>query len=405
MLQETKLTPEELAEVLHLIPGPEPTVRLPDRADCPDHILQVSEPALHGNELAYVTECLRSNWISSAGPFTGKFEEAFARATGSGYAVCCSSGTAALHLMMAASGFRPGDEVIIPTFTMIATANAVAYTGATPVLVDAEPLTWNMDVRQVESRITPRTKAIVAVHTYGHPADMDALRILADRHGLLLFEDAAEAHGAKYHGRSTGNLSDGAAFSFYANKILTTGEGGMVTTSRPDFARLVRTLRDHAFSENYHFWHGYRGFNYRMTNLQAALGLAQTEQLGHMVFLRRKIHGLYNDRLKNLPGVTLPAELPGVQSVFWMYAILIDGNVFGRTRDEVRGELAQRGIETRTTFVPIHAQPVYFHGNRGQRFPVAEDICQRGLYLPTGANLTESEVDYVSRCLWEISRL
>ncbi|MEX1118623.1 MAG: DegT/DnrJ/EryC1/StrS family aminotransferase [Terrimicrobiaceae bacterium] len=402
MLQETVLTPEELDEVRHLIPGPEPKVCTPVSEDSPGRILQVSEPALHGKELAYVTECLRSNWISSAGPYIGKFESAFADATGSAFAVCCSSGTAALHLMMAASGLGPGDEVIIPTFTMIATANAVAFTGATPVLVDAEPLSWNIDVSQVEARITSKTKALIAVHTYGHPADMDALQAIADRHGLLLFEDAAEAHGAKYHGRTTGNLSDGAAFSFYANKILTTGEGGMVTTNREDFAKLVRTLRDHAFSENYHFWHGYRGFNYRMTNLQAALGLAQTEQLEKMVALRRQTRALYDARLKAFSGLTLPGELPGVQSVFWMYSILIDEQVFGCSRDEVRRSLARRGIETRTTFVPIHAQPIYFRENRGRRFPVAEDICRQGLYLPSGANLKEAELDYVCRCLGEL---
>jgi perosamine synthetase len=303
-------------------------------------------------------------------------------------------------LALAALGLGPGDEVILPTFTMIATANAISYTGATPVLVDSESETWNIDVAQIEARITPRTRAIVVVHTYGHPADMGPLRELARRHGLLVVEDAAEAHGALYQGSPVGALGDVATFSFYANKIVTTGEGGMVTTNDEALAAVARRLRDHAFSPERHFWHEYRGFNYRMTNLQAAVGLAQTERLPELVEKRRANARLYQHLLAPIRGLYLPVERPGVMSVFWMYALLI-GDDFGYSRDDLRRRLAEHGIETRTFFIPIHLQPIYFDGLR-RHYPVAESLCRQGMYLPSGPSLTESDIRFVVATIAQI---
>jgi perosamine synthetase len=379
-----------------LLPAPEPALVAPSGGDDgPGRILPVSETLLDGNELRYLTECIQSNWISSLGRFVGEFEELFAAAAGCRHGIACSSGTTALHLAMAALGVGPGDEVILPTFTMIATANAVTYTGATPVFVDAEPATWNLDPAQVAAKINPRTRAIIAVHTYGHPADMDALRALANRHGLALVEDAAEAHGARYRGRQVGSVGDLACFSFYGNKIVTTGEGGMVTTNDPALARLARTLRDHAFSAERHFWHRHLGFNYRMTNLQAAVGLAQTERLPEFLDRRRAIGERYAERLRTVPGLTLLPSAPWAERVYWMYGFLVEEG-FGASRDALRQHLARRGIETRTFFIPMHLQPIYRGEHRGERHRVAEALCRKGLYLPSGLTLQEAEIDFVA---------
>jgi perosamine synthetase len=405
MIEAIDLTEEELAPLRHLLPDPEPRLELPPGtadgaagtgAPAPGRILPVADTRLDGNELRYVTECIQSSWISSAGRFVREFEDRFAAAAGCRHGVACASGTSALHLALATLGIGPGDEVILPTFTMIATANAVSYTGAVPVLVDAEPVTGNLDVEQLAAKVTDRTRAVLVVHTYGHPADMDPVLALARRRGLAVVEDAAEAHGAVYHGRRVGGLGNAAVFSFYGNKIVTTGEGGMVTTNDPELARVARRLRDHAFSDDRHFWHRYLGFNYRMSNLQAAVGLAQTERLDQLVSSRRENARRYDELLRGVPGLVLPAELPGVESVFWMYAPRVaDG--FGCSRDELRRHLARQGIETRTFFVPIHLQPIYHRRFRGQSFPVAEELCRQGLYLPSGPSLTAGEIAWVAR--------
>ena len=401
MLREKTLAPHEWNQIEHLIPGAEPDLRPADRARLPDGvraIIPVSEPSLKGNELRYVTECVESNWISSAGPFVKRFEEQFAAAAGCQYGVACCSGTTALHLALAALGIGPGDEVLLPTFTMVATASAVHYVGATSVLIDAEPETWNLDVAQLEAKITPRTKAIVVVHTYGHPADMDAVMAIARRHNLYVVEDAAEAHGAQYHGRPVGSLGDVACFSFYANKIITTGEGGMVTSNNREIAATARRLRDHAFSDERHFWHQYRGYSYRMTSLQAAIGVAQTERLGDLVEQRRKNAALYQECLSGVAGLSLPQERPGIKNVFWMYGLMID-DAFGCSRDELRQRLAATGIETRSFFVPIHLQPVHFTHYDANLFPVADVLCQKGMYLPSSSALTEAEIRYVANAV------
>jgi perosamine synthetase len=407
VLDETNLSDEEFEAIRHLIPGPEPVLevrlsRIPV-AETAGRIIPVADTRLDGNELRYLTQCIQSNWISSAGRFVKEFERQFARAMGCEFGVACANGTAALHLALTALGLGPGDEVILPTFTMIATANAVTYTGATPVLVDSEPVTWNMDPAQVAARVTPRTRAIVVMHTYGHPVDMDAIAAVARGHGLAVVEDAAEAHGARYRGRPVGSLGDAASFSFYANKIITTGEGGMVTTNDEKIARVARRLRDHAFSDERHFWHKYLGFNYRMTNLQAAVGLAQTERLADLVQTRRLNARRYEERLAGIRGLTLPPQAADVTNVFWMYGILVEDD-FGGSRDQLRQRLAHQGIETRTFFIPIHLQPIYHRAHRAHPYPVAETLCRKGLYLPSGATLSESDIDFVAEAIRRAQR-
>jgi perosamine synthetase len=403
MIAPRELTADELATVADLMPGPEPPLGSPrfnGDGPTPSAPLRVSDTLLDGNERAYVTECLDTNWISSAGPFVGRFEEAFATASGCRHGVACSSGTAALHLALAASGVGEDDEVLMPAFTMISTANAVRYLGASPALVDADPETWNLDVGALAARITPRTRAILPVHIYGHPADMDPIRELADRHGLAVIEDAAEAHGASYRGRPVGSLGDAAAFSFYGNKIVTTGEGGMVTTNDDEVAARARELRDLSFSPERHFWHRSVAFNYRMGNVQAAIGLAQTERLADLVERRLENRRRYVEALSGIAGLGLPVERPEVRNVFWMFGITV-GEELGCSRDELRRRLAAAGIETRTFFVPIHVQPAYFDGHRGERYPVAEELCRTGLYLPSGPTLEAADIAYIAR---EIAR-
>ena len=407
MLQPSNVTPDDLGEELaSVVPGKDPELavtlkRIPvSQLDLSSRIIPVCEPTLTGKETEYVLDCLESNWISSAGKYIPAFEEQFAAASGCKYGTACANGTVALHLALAALGLEPGDEVILPTFTMIATINAVTYTGATPVLIDSEPATWNMDVEQLAGKITPKTKAIVPVHTYGHPVDMDPVLELADRHGIFVLEDAAEAHGAEYKGRRAGGLGHAAGFSFYANKIITTGEGGMITTNDARMAELTQNLRDHAFSTERHFWHKYIGFNYRMTNLQAAVGLAQTEMLEQFVESRRRNAALYTKLLKDIPGLVTPPEAKWAKNVFWMYSILVEDE-FGMGRDQLRAYLARHGIETRTFFIPMHLQPIYYNTFKGQRYPVAEMLCQRGFYLPSASSLTTAQINYIANIVHE----
>ncbi|MEJ2559470.1 MAG: DegT/DnrJ/EryC1/StrS family aminotransferase [Anaerolineae bacterium] len=402
MLKPAELEPEDLGDLAKIIPGrdPEVQVRIPripvSELDLQTRIIPVCEPTLNGNEAEYVLDCIESNWISSAGKYIPRFEEDFAEACGTRYGVACVNGTVALHLALATLGIGPGDEVILPTFTMIATINAVTYTGATPVLVDSEPVTWNMDLNQVADKITSHTSVVMPVHTYGHPVDMDPLLELAERNGLYIIEDAAEAHGAEYKGRRAGSLGHAGCFSFYANKVITTGEGGMITTDDPDIAQLASHLRDHAFSDERHFWHKYLGFNYRMTNLQAAVGLAQTEQMESFVRARRANAARYTAALQSIPGIVTPPEADWAKSVFWMYSILVEDE-FGMTRDQLRAYLAEHGIETRTFFIPMHLQPIYYQAFKGQRYPVSEMLCQRGFYLPSASSLTPREIDYITQ--------
>jgi perosamine synthetase len=367
----------------------------------------VCEPYLGGRETEYVLECLKTNWISSAGTYLTQFEQSFARYCGRAHGVATTSGTTALHLAVAAAGLGPGDEIIMPTFTIAATVFAALYAGARPVLVDVEPDSWTLRVDQVAAKIGPRTRAIMPVHIYGHPCDMDPLVELADRHDLWLIEDAAEAHGAEYRGTKCGSFGDAACFSFYANKIVSTGEGGMVVTNDDGFAERCRSLKNLAFNRDRRFLHDAIGFNYRMTNIQAALGLAQVEQIEHAVDRRRRHAASYNRLLAEagVEGLQLPVERTWARNVYWMYGVLVQDG-FGCSRDELMRALADRGVETRTFFIPMHEQPLFHqHGLfREEHYPVASDIGRRGLYLPSSTGLSDAEIAYVVDAVREVQQ-
>jgi perosamine synthetase len=361
--------------------------------------IPVCAPKIDERDVELVAECVRSTWISGTSEYVTEFEEKFAQYCNCKYGVATNSGTTALHLALATLNIKKGDEVIIPTFTMIATANAVTYTGAKPVLIDSEPNTWNIDASKIEKKITRRTKAIMPIHTYGHPADMDPILELAEKHGLYVVEDAAEAHGAEYKGKKTGSLGNLGCFSFYANKIITTGEGGAIVTNDEDLAEKARWLRAHAFGRyGKHFYHEALGFGYRMSGLQAALGLAQLKCIDEFVLIRRNNAKLYNSLLSELGDkITLPPEAPWAKNVYWMYSILIEE--ISISRDQLLKKLELEGIETRTFFHAIHAQPIYAKKYEGEKFPVADEISKKGMNLPSGNNLTKDEINQVCDCI------
>ena len=365
-------------------------------------MIPVNEPLLDGRELEYVSECVRTGWVSSAGRFIEEFESRWAAYCGRRHGVAVSSGTAALQTAVACLDLKPGDEVIIPTFTIISCALAVVERGCRPVLVDADPQTWCLDAARVEEKITPRTRALMPVHIYGHPADMDALLDAAARHGLALVEDAAEAHGAEYlAGRDTGgarwrrcgSFGDLSAFSFYANKLVTTGEGGMLVTDDEALAARARSLRNLCFRPDRRFVHEELGWNFRLTNVQAALGLAQLERIDDIVARKRRMGREYTRLLTGAPGLILPAEEEWARSVYWMYGVVLSDEV---DMDNARfAELLRaRGVETRPFFVGMHEQPVFRARGlfRGESYPVAERLARRGLYLPSGLALTAEQL-------------
>lgn len=358
--------------------------------------MPVCEPSLGEKELANVSEAVRSGWVSSRGPFIKQFEEGFSKYIGTKYGVSTSNGTTAIHLALVSLGIGPGDEVIMPSFTMIASANCVSYTGAKVVLVDSEPDTWNPDVSQIERKVSPRTKAIMPVHLYGHPTDMDPVIEIARRHDLYVIEDAAEAHGAKYKGRMVGTMGDISCFSFYANKIITTGEGGMLLTDNKEIAQKASLLRDQAFDPNRRFLHRFIGFNYRMTNMQAALGVAQLERIDDFVSARRENAARYNAALKGILGIQLPAEAPWAKNVYWMYSILVKGQA-KVSRDALSKHLDDEyGIETRPFFMPVHQQPAYSGLVGDESYPVAESLAEEGMNLPSSNGLKQEQIRYVT---------
>jgi perosamine synthetase len=373
----------------------------------PTKFIPVCEPTLGGNELKYVTDCVKTNWISSHGKYIEDFEKQFANYCNVSQGIACSNGTTALHLAIEAMGIGRGDEIIIPTFTMVASCNAVIYSGAKPVLVDSELETWNMDPEKIEEKITPKTKAIMVVHTYGHPVDMDKIKKIASKHNLPIIEDAAEAHGAEYKGKKTGSLGDIACFSFYANKILTTGEGGMVITNNERWADRARSLRNHYFGK-VRFIHDDLGYNYRMTNIQAAIGLAQLEKIEDYISARRNNAQLYNQLLKPIQGITTPPEASWAKNVYWMYGILIQDD-FGMTMPEVRAALEKKGIDTRTFFIGMHKQPAYKkHDPRypdiNGSYPKSDELERKGFYLPSGSSLTQEQIHTVAEALTSLRK-
>jgi perosamine synthetase len=356
--------------------------------------IPVASPALVGNEKSYVMDCLESNWISSCGEYVQRFEEAFARFCGMNHAISCCNGTAALHLALLAMGVVPGDEVIVPTLTFVATANAVTYCGAHPVFLDSEPDTWNLNPSLIEELITPRTKGMIVVHLFGHPVDMDPVLRLAQKRGLFVIEDASEAHGGEYEGRKLGSLGQISTFSFYGNKILTTGEGGIVVTNRPDIATAVLQLKGQGMDLSRRYWFPVIGYNYRMTNIAAAIGLAQLERADWHLSRRRTIAAEYTRRLGEIPYLHLQGEKPYGRHAYWMIGAVVDERC-RVSRDTLARRLADAGIETRPFFYPVHTLPMYKPLSKGQDFPVAESLASRGLMLPSSAQLTEDDVAFV----------
>jgi perosamine synthetase len=359
-------------------------------------VIPVSEPLLDERALAYVQEAARSGWISSEGRFIGEFERAWSQYCGVAHGVAVCNGTVALELAMAALALPAGSEVILPSFTIISCVAAVLRTGCRPVLVDCKPDTWCLDVAEVERKITGQTRAIMPVHIYGHMADMTPLMELARKNGLVVVEDAAEAHGAEYTGSRAGRFGAIGCFSFYANKIVTTGEGGMLVTDDAKLAERARSLRNLCFRRDQRFLHTELGYNFRMTNLQAAIGLAQIERIDDHLSRKRRMAALYNERLREIDGLILPVELPGVKNVYWVYGVVLDETVPFDAR-VFAARLKEQGVDTRPFFLGMHEQPVLRERGlfAGESYPVTERIARRGLYLPSGLNLSEAEIDTV----------
>lgn len=348
--------------------------------------IPVYRPALEGNERRYVEECLDSTWISSKGRFLEDFERSFAAYTGNRHAAAVCNGTVALHVALVALDIGRGDEVIVPTLTYIASVNAIAHAGAAPVFVDSLPDTWQMDPDDVRRRITPRTRAIMAVHLYGHPCDMDAIMAIAREHRLLVIEDCAEAFGARYGGRHVGTFGDAATYSFFGNKTITTGEGGMVVTDDDAIHERVVHLKGQGLARDREYWHDVIGYNYRMTNVCAAIGLAQLERADELLARKRDIAAWYAESLRTA-AVTLQGTAGDVTHAHWMCSLLVDT---AAQRDPLRAELLGGGVETRPTFHPAHTMPMYAGGDA--RHPVAEDIAARGINLPSWPGLTRPQV-------------
>jgi len=367
--------------------------------------IPVNEPVIGQREIEYVMECLKTGWISSEGRFIRAFEERWAEYCGMKFGVAVSNGTAALQAAVACLDLQPGDEVIMPSFTIISCAQAVVYNGGIPVLVDSNPRTWCMDVDQVESKISERTRAIMPVHIYGHPVDMDPLLELAERYGLAIIEDAAEAHGAEYKGRKCGGFGDVSCFSFYANKIITTGEGGMVLTNDENRAEKLRSIRNLCFQKERRFHHEELGQNFRLTNVQAAIGLAQLERIEEIASRKRWLGNEYSRQLENTAGLELPVEESWARNVYWMYAVVVKEET-KMNAAEFAARLSKRGVQTRPFFLGLHEQPV-FH-RRGwfvnESYPVAERIARQGLYLPSGTALTDAQLTQVVDVVKDVLR-
>jgi perosamine synthetase len=366
--------------------------------------IPVNEPLLDGNEKKYLCECIDTGWISSEGPFVKEFETKFAERVGRKHGIAVTNGTAALEAAVLALGLGQGDEVIMPAFTIISCASAITRAGAKPVLVDTDPATWNMDINQIEAKINPKTKAIMVVHIYGLPVDMDPLLEIAQKHGLKIIEDAAEMHGQTYKGKPCGSFGDISTFSFYPNKHVTTGEGGMIVTDSDTIAEKSRLLRNLCFQDGKRFMHEELGFNLRMTNLQAAIGLAQLERLDEFADRKREMGRLYNGLLSDAPGIELsPAISSYAESIYWVYGVILKDEI-GFDAGEAMRRLASLNIGSRPFFWPMHEQPVFRKMGLfvDEKYPVAERMARRGFYLPSGLALTATQIERSAKALLEI---
>lgn len=359
--------------------------------------IPVNEPLLNGNEKKYLCECIDTGWISSEGPFVKEFENKMSAIVGRKYGIAVSNGTAALEVAVQALGIGEGDEIIMPTFTIISCAMAVTKLGAIPVLVDSDTYTWNMNVDEIEAKITPRTKAVMVVHLYGLPVEMDKVLALAKKYDLKVIEDAAEMHGQTYQGKPCGSFGDISTFSFYPNKHITTGEGGMVVTDDEELAERCRMLRNLCFRKDIRYVHDEISDNYRFTNLQAAIGLAQLERLDEFIARKRVMGQYYTEQLKDIEGLILPVEKTDyADNIYWVYGIVLDKQIHADNRT-VQKLLAKEGIGSRTFFWCMHEQPVY--QKRGlflnETYPAAEYLARKGFYIPSGLALTMEQMERV----------
>ena len=371
--------------------------------------IPVCEPMLAGNELKYVTEAVSTGWISSSGKYVNEFEKKFAEYCGCQYGIACCNGTIALHLALIGLGIGKGDEVILPTFTMIASAFAVCYTGAKPVFVDSDKDSWNIDVNKIEEKITPRTKAIMPVHIFGKMCDMDAIKTLAEKYNLYIIEDAAEAHGATYHGKKSGSFSDIAAFSFFANKNITTGEGGMVITNNKEVYDRARYFKNVCFPldgpRNYQ--HDDIGYNYRMSNVVAAIGLAQVEKADDYKAMRIRNHQLYKKYLADVPGIIFQSEpAEGCEDVCWMNTIVVDPAKYGHHKDELIAHLKENEIDTRLLFTGMHKQKAMadYGCDCSGEYPVCEWLTENGFYLPSSSSLKEERIKNICNIIIDFAK-
>lgn len=363
-------------------------------------MIPVNEPLIGEREFTYIDECLKTGWISSAGKFIEEFEERFASYIGMKHGVAVDNGTNALILSLRALDLPAGSEVIMPTFTIISCALACIYNNLRPVLVDCEPDTWNMDVSQIEERITGKTRAIMIVHIYGHPVDMNPVIEIAKKHNLYVVEDAAEAIGAEYKGKKCGGFGDLSCFSFYANKTITTGEGGMVLTNDHELTEKLERLKNLGFIPQRRFYHEELGYNFRITNIQAAIGLAQLERIEEHINRKRRIGTLYTELLKDIPYLQLPIEKEWAKNIYWMYGIVLDEKT-GMNAEEFGKRLLEEGVQTRPFFLGMHEQPVFRKMGFfiGEHYPEAERIAKQGLYLPSGLTLREEEIKEIARAI------
>ena len=368
--------------------------------------IPVNQPLLDGNEEKYLVECIRTGWISSEGPFVARFEEEFAARVGRKYGIAVANGSVALDAAVVALRLGPGDEVILPASTIISCAAAIVRAGATPVLVDCDPQTWNMDVGQLEARITSRTRAIMAVHIFGLPVDMDPLLALARRHRLKVIEDAAEVIGQTYRGRPCGCFGELSTFSFYPNKHVTTGEGGMLVTDDPELAERCRSLRNLCFQPQQRFVHDELGWNFRLSNLQAAVGVAQLERLDSAIAIKRRLGARYAELLRGIRGIELPLERTAyADNIYWVYGLVLEDDVPFDARAAM-ARLAVAGVGTRPFFWPMHEQPVLRRMGlfRGERYPAAERIARRGFYLPSGLAMSNEQIERAAAAVQELLR-
>ncbi len=356
--------------------------------------IPVSEPSITEKEIRYILDAVKSGWVSSLGKYIEKFEESFAQYIGVKYALTTSSGTAALHLALSTLNIKGGEEVIVPDLTFIATANAVTYTGARPVFADIDPETWCIDPADIENKIDKKTKAIIPVHLYGHSANMDEINKIANQYNLFVVEDAAEAHGTEYKNKKVGGLGDCGIFSFYGNKIITTGEGGMITTNNKRLYEKAKHLRDHAMSKTKRYWHTEVGYNYRMTNIQAALGLAQLERIEKLIRKKRQIFNWYKEFLSGIDDIILNPEKNWTNSVFWMVCLVLN-NGSKISRDELMQKLKRKSIDSRPFFCLMSQLPMYAHKNI--KNSVAQSLSLNGLNLPSSVKLNKNDVFYICK--------